>query len=95
MKRLAFALVRSGQGRGRTADLPLLRIRDHHVRLATEVSLPAPRHAMYADRPRYTGVYETRNETGRAPLAASCGLLVMPGKGNRCGWQLASDQVGD
>src|SRR5215469_2863245 len=30
-----------------------------------------------------------------APMQASCSLLVMPGEGNRCSWQPASDQVGD
>ena len=40
-------------------------------------------------------MYETRNETGLPRLATGRGLLVMPGKGNQCSWQPASDQVGD
>jgi hypothetical protein len=46
----AFWLVRTGgQGRGRTADLPLFRITDHRTGPAMKVHLPAQRPAVHAD----------------------------------------------
>jgi hypothetical protein len=51
------------RGRGRTADLPLFRIKDHPAGPATEVSLAAQGPAVHADRRRCTCMYETRNET--------------------------------
>jgi hypothetical protein len=46
-------------------ELPLFRIKDHGAGPATEVSWPAQRPAMYADRRRCTWMYETRNETAQ------------------------------
>src|SRR5215471_12731101 len=65
--RAAFPLLRTGgQGRGRTADLPLFRITDHRAGPAMVVYLPAQRPAVHADGLRCTWMYETRNETGQA-----------------------------
>jgi hypothetical protein len=75
--------------------LPLFRIKDHDAGLTTQVCLPAQRPAMHAARHLYTWIYETRNETGLLPLAMGRGLLVMPGQGNRCGWQPTRDQSGN
>jgi hypothetical protein len=62
-----------GQGRGRTADLPLFRIKDHHAGLATEISLPAHRPARHADGRRCMWMHETRNETAQINLPAGHG----------------------
>ena len=43
-----------GQGQGRTADLPLFRIKDHSTGPAREVSRPAQRPAVHADGRRCT-----------------------------------------
>src|SRR6266536_5355825 len=50
------------RGRGRTADLPLFRIKDDRPGLAMMVSRPAQGPAADRDGPRYTNMYETRNE---------------------------------
>jgi hypothetical protein len=61
----ALSQVRSGQGRDRTAGLPLFRNRVHRPRSATHVVSRAQRHSMVFDRPSCTEVNETRNETRR------------------------------
>jgi hypothetical protein len=71
MKRPAFALVRSGQGRDRTADLPLFRFKDHGLRWVAAFFPPAQGLAINHDRPRCTWIYETRNET-----AQTCSLIL-------------------
>ena len=62
-RKRAFAQVRVvnilWSGAGRTADLPLFRIKDHRVRPARVVCLPAQRAAVDADGPRCTWMYET------------------------------------
>jgi hypothetical protein len=52
-----------GQGRGRTADLPLFRIKDHCPAVAPLVCRPARDLVEIGREPRYTNMYETRNET--------------------------------
>src|SRR5580700_3034504 len=52
-----------GQGRGRTADLPLFRIKDHCPVLARLVFQPAQRATVTRHRLRCTNMNETRNET--------------------------------
>src|SRR5580704_10309218 len=52
-----------GQGRGRTADLPLFRIKDHCPVLAKLVFQPAQRATVIRHRLRCTNMNETRNET--------------------------------
>ena len=59
---------RGGQGRGRTADLPLFRIKDHRAGLATMVFLPAQGSAMHLDRRWCSWMYETRNETAQISI---------------------------
>ena len=63
-------------GRGRTADLPFLQIKDHCAGPAGEVSLPAQRPTMHADQRRCTCMYETRNETVETFAADSPGALA-------------------
>src|SRR5258708_40099317 len=54
-----FCLVRGGgQGRGRTTDLPLFRIKDDRPGLAMMVPRPAQSPAVARDGPRYTNMYE-------------------------------------
>ncbi len=61
----AFPQVRgsSGQGRGRTTDLPLFRIKDVGPGLAMLVSRPAQDPAAACGGPTCTNMYETGNET--------------------------------
>jgi hypothetical protein len=47
-------VIVSGQGRGRTADLPLFRSTDHRAGPSTEVSLAAQRPVVHADGRRCT-----------------------------------------
>jgi len=49
-----ITLQTGGQGRARTADLPLFRITDYRARPATEVCLAAQRPAVHAGRRWYT-----------------------------------------
>ena len=63
--------VTSGQGRGRTADLPLFRIKDHRPSAATLVALPAQRPSLHCRRCTCTGVDETQTETLCGPLRCS------------------------
>ncbi len=61
-------------GVGRSADLPLCRIKDHRAGPATEVSRAAQGPAVHADGRRCTWMYETKNETapiGPQPLVMS------------------------
>jgi len=61
----AFWLVRSGgQGRGRTADLPLFRIKDHRLRRYNRVYPRCSRTAMGGYRLPCTNMNETKTETG-------------------------------
>jgi len=53
------------------ADLPLFRIKDDSPGLAMMVSRPAQDAAADRDGPRYTNMYETRNET-RNPVRTWC-----------------------
>jgi hypothetical protein len=79
-KKSSGRLVNETGQEGRIVDVPLFRIRDHHLRLAREVFLPVQRHAMHADRRRCTGVYETRNETAQIelPLVVTSGGHALP-----------------
>ena len=52
-----------GQGRGRTADLPLFRSKDHCLGAAMFVVWRGQRHPVPRDRPPCTGINETTNET--------------------------------
>src|SRR5690348_13480203 len=60
-----------GQGRDRTADLPLFRSKDRCAGPATEVSFAAQGRVLHADGRRCTWMYETRNETARGTAAVS------------------------
>src|SRR5262249_61082009 len=67
----ANSLIRSsGQGRGRTADLPLFRMWDHRAGPAMVVYLPAQRPAVHADGRRGTGRFGTKNGTAVWPRPA-------------------------
>jgi hypothetical protein len=58
-------------GEAMRRELPLFRIKEHRLGLATVVSVPAQRHAMHADRRRCTQMCETRNETARLCIRRS------------------------
>ena len=70
-RKRAFAQVRVvnilWSGAGRTAGLPLFRIKDHRAGRATEVFMAAQQPVIYADGRRCTRMYETRNETMPRP----------------------------
>ena len=69
-----------GQGRGRTADLPLFRSRDHRPGTAMQVSAPAQRLYVPCDVPRCTRVNETQTETLRVATLAAAAARP-PGQG--------------
>jgi hypothetical protein len=73
-------LVQLLEDYGFDPHLPLTRITDHRAGPATEVSLAAQRSAVYADGPRCTWMYETRNETARSVWFA--GHDPVPGAGS-------------
>ena len=64
-----------GQGRDRTADLPLFRSREHRIGAAKQVVCRAQRPSVISNRPRCTQVNETRNETTPGPAP---GLVPRP-----------------
>jgi hypothetical protein len=75
--RKALLQVTGGQGRDRTAGLPLFRSRDHRLGAATRVVCRAQRPSAASGRPRCTEVNETRNETTPAALASHSPCLTV------------------
>jgi hypothetical protein len=63
LTKITICLWAGGQGCGRTAGLPLFRIKNYRAELARKVSLPAQEAAMNAGHCWYTQINETRNET--------------------------------
>jgi hypothetical protein len=59
------AARKGGQGRDRTADLPLFRMKDDRPGLTMMVYLACSGPAVDGDGRRYTNMYETRNATNR------------------------------